>query len=81
MIADKKLGGMALLRNLRLMRNAQVLRETIPGARSRRCGWIVSRPIFSSRPRATRRIFEPELETAMLQSLKILSGFPAARGT
>jgi hypothetical protein len=25
--------------------------------------------------------FEPELETAMLQSLKILSGFPAARGS
>ena len=69
LIAERKLGGMALLRNLRLMQEAGVPRATIAGAiaamRSERV--LPFRFVTAARHAPD---FEPELEEAMLQSLK-----------
>jgi hypothetical protein len=69
LISEKKLGGLALLRNLRLMQNAQVPRETIAGAiEAMRTDRILPyRFIIAARYAPD---FEPELEAAMLKSVK-----------
>lgn len=68
LIADRKLGGLALLRNLRLMQAAEVPRATIAAAiaemRSERV--LPYRFITAARYAPD---FEPELEAAMLKSL------------
>lgn len=69
LIAEKKLGGLALLRNLRLMQQAGVERETIAKAISA----MRTERILPFRFIAAARYapdFEPELEDAMLKSLK-----------
>lgn len=69
LIAEKKLGGLALLRNLRLMQQAGVGRDTIAGAVA---AMKVDR-ILPYRFIAAARYapdFEPELEAAMLKSIK-----------
>lgn len=69
LIAEKKLGGLALLRNLRLMQRAGVERETIAkaiaGMRTERI--LPFRFITAARYAPD---FEPELEDAMLKSIK-----------
>ena len=69
LIAEKKLGGLALLRNLRLMQKAEVPRQIIAEAIEA----IRVERILPYRFIAAARYapdFEPELETAMLKSLK-----------
>lgn len=69
LIADKKLGSLALLRNLRLMQNAGVERATIAGA----LGEMRTDRILPFRFIAAARYapdFEEELESAMLKSIK-----------
>lgn len=69
LIGEKKLGGLALLRNLRLMTEAGVPRGVIAGAID---GMRVDR-ILPFRFIAAARYapdFEPELEAAMLKSVK-----------
>ncbi|MFK4508096.1 TROVE domain-containing protein [Bradyrhizobium daqingense] len=69
LIAEKKLGGLALLRNLRLMQNAQVPRETIAGAiEAMRTDRILPYRFITAARYAPD--FEPELEAAMLKSVK-----------
>jgi len=69
LIADKKLGGLALLRNLRLMQKAEVPRATISGAlAAMRTDRILPYRFISAARYAPD--FEPELEAAMLKSLK-----------
>ncbi|TCU67312.1 TROVE domain-containing protein [Bradyrhizobium sp. R2.2-H] len=69
LIAEKKLGGLALLRNLRLMQNAQVPRETIAGAiEAMRTDRILPYRFITAARYAPD--FEPELEAAMLKSIK-----------
>lgn len=69
LIAEKKLGGLALLRNLRLMQKAEVPRKTIADAiASMRTERILPYRFISAARYAPD--FEPELETAMLQSIK-----------
>jgi len=69
LIAEKKLGGMALLRNLRLMQNAQVPREVIAGAiEAMRTDRILPYRFITAARYAPD--FEPELEGAMLKSIK-----------
>ncbi|MCA1475154.1 TROVE domain-containing protein [Bradyrhizobium sp. NBAIM08] len=69
LIAERKLGGLALLRNLRLMQNAQVLRETIAGAiEAMRTDRILPYRFITAARYAPD--FEPELEAAMLKSIK-----------
>jgi hypothetical protein len=69
LIADKKLGGLALLRNLRLMQKAEVPRKTIAGAIAAiRTDRILPYRFISAARYAPD--FEPELEAAMLKSLK-----------
>lgn len=69
LIAEKKLGGLALLRNLRLMQNAQVQRETIAGAiEAMRTDRILPYRFITAARYAPD--FEPELEAAMLKSIK-----------
>ena len=58
LIAENKLGGLALLRNLRLMQKAEVPRRPLRRP-SRRCGPTASFPTASSRRRAMRRISSP----------------------
>ncbi len=68
LIADKKLGGLALLRNLRLMQSAEVPRSVIAGA----IDGMKTERILPYRFIAAARYapdFEPELEAAMLKSL------------
>jgi TROVE domain len=68
LIAEKNLGGLALLRNLRLMQNAGVERSTIAGA----IGAMRTDRILPYRFIAAARYapdFEPELEAAMLKSI------------
>ena len=69
LIADKKLGGLALLRNLRLMQKAGVERATIAGAiEAMRTDRVLPYRFIT----AARYVpdFEPELESAMLKSVK-----------
>lgn len=69
LISEKKLGGLALLRNLRLMQNAQVPRETIAGAiEAMRTDRILPYRFITAARYAPD--FEPELEAAMLKSIK-----------
>ncbi|MBR0776191.1 TROVE domain-containing protein [Bradyrhizobium diazoefficiens] len=68
LIAERKLGGLALLRNLRLMQNAQVPRETIAAAiEAMRTDRILPYRFITAARYAPD--FEPELETAMLKSV------------
>lgn len=69
LIAERKLGGLALLRNLRLMQNAQVPRETNAGAiEAMRTDRILPYRFITAARYAPD--FEPELEAAMLKSVK-----------
>jgi hypothetical protein len=69
LIAERKLGGLALLRNLRLMQNAQVQRGTIAGAiEAMRTDRILPYRFITAARYAPD--FEPELEAAMLKSVK-----------
>jgi hypothetical protein len=69
LIAERKLGGLALLRNLRLMQNAEVPRETIAGAiEAMRTDRILPYRFITAARYAPD--FEPELEAAMLKSVK-----------
>jgi hypothetical protein len=69
LIAEKKLGGLALLRNLRLMQNAQVPRETIASAiEAMRTDRVLPYRFITAARYAPD--FEPELEAAMLKSIK-----------
>ncbi|TGN89531.1 VWA domain-containing protein [Bradyrhizobium yuanmingense] len=69
LIAERKLGGLALLRNLRLLQNAQVPRETIAGAiEAMRTDRILPYRFITAARYAPD--FEPELEAAMLKSIK-----------
>ncbi|WP_061026478.1 TROVE domain-containing protein [Bradyrhizobium sp. CCH5-F6] len=69
LIAERKLGGLALLRNLRLMQTAQVPRETIVGAiEAMRTDRILPYRFITAARYAPD--FEPELEAAMLKSVK-----------
>ncbi|MBB4256866.1 MULTISPECIES: TROVE domain-containing protein [unclassified Bradyrhizobium] len=69
LIAERKLGGLALMRNLRLMQNAQVPRETIAGAiDAMRTDRILPYRFITAARYAPD--FEPELEAAMLKSVK-----------
>ena len=69
LIAEKKLGGLALLRNLRLMQKAEVPRETIAGAiEAMRVDRILPYRFITAARYAPD--FEPELEFAMLKSIK-----------
>jgi hypothetical protein len=68
LIGGKKLGGLALLRNLRLMQNAGVERGTIAGAiEAMRTDRILPYRFIAAARYAPD--FEPELEQAMLKSL------------
>lgn len=69
LILEKKLGGLALLRNLRLMQNAGVPRPTIAAAIvAMRTDHILPYRFIAAARYAPD--FEPELESAMLKSLK-----------
>ncbi|MDE2182935.1 MAG: TROVE domain-containing protein [Alphaproteobacteria bacterium] len=69
LIADGKLGGLALLRNLRLMQKEGVERTTIAGAiAAMRTDRILPFRFIAAARYAPD--FEPELESAMLKSLK-----------
>ncbi len=69
LIAERKLGGLALLRNLRLMETAGVPRETIAGAiEAMRVDRILPYRFIAAARYAPD--FEPELEDAMLRSVK-----------
>ncbi len=69
LIAEKKLGGLALLRNLRLMQKANVPRKTIAEAiEAMRVDRILPYRFIAAARYAPD--FEPELESAMLKSLK-----------
>jgi hypothetical protein len=69
LIAEKKLGGLALLRNLRLMQKADVPRETIEAAiEAMRVDRILPYRFITAARYAPD--FEPELEAAMLKSIK-----------
>lgn len=69
LIAERKLGGLALLRNLRLMQAAQVPRGTIAGAiEAMRTDRILPYRFITAARYAPD--FEPELEAAMLKSVK-----------
>ncbi|MBR0827908.1 TROVE domain-containing protein [Bradyrhizobium manausense] len=69
LIAERKLGGMALLRNLRLMQKAEVPRETIADAiEAMRTDRILPYRFITAARYAPD--FEPELEAAMLKSVK-----------
>jgi len=69
LIAEKKLGGLALLRNLRLMQKAEVPRATIAQAiEAMRTDRILPYRFIAAARYAPD--FEPELESAMLKSVK-----------
>lgn len=68
LIAGRKLGGLALLRNLRLMQNAGVERATIAEAiKAMRTDRVLPYRFIAAARYAPD--FEPELESAMLKSL------------
>jgi hypothetical protein len=69
LIEEKKLGGLALLRNLRLMQNADVPRAVIAGAiDAMRTDRVLPYRFITAARYAPD--FEPELEAAMLKSIK-----------
>ena len=69
LIAENRLGGLALLRNLRLMQKAEVPRQTIADAiEAMRTDRILPYRFITAARYAPD--FEPELESAMLKSLK-----------
>ena len=69
LIAEKKLGGLALLRNLRLMQKAQVPREAIAEAiLAMRADRVLPFRFIAAARHAPD--FEPELESAMLKSIE-----------
>ncbi len=69
LIAEKRLGGLALLRNLRLMQKAEVPRQTIADAiDAMRTDRVLPYRFITAARYAPD--FEPELESAMLKSLK-----------
>ena len=69
LIGENRLGGLALLRNLRLMQNAEVPRKTIAGAiHAMRTERILPYRFITAARYAPD--FEPELESAMLKSIK-----------
>ncbi|TWC07205.1 hypothetical protein FBZ93_101496 [Bradyrhizobium macuxiense] len=69
LIADNRLGGLALLRNLRLMQKAEVPRRTIAEAiDAMRTDRILPYRFITAARYAPD--FEPELEAAMLKSVK-----------
>jgi 60 kDa SS-A/Ro ribonucleoprotein len=69
LIGERKLGGLALLRNLRLMQKAEVPRSVIAGAiEAMRVDRILPYRFITAARYAPD--FEPELETAMLKSIK-----------
>jgi 60 kDa SS-A/Ro ribonucleoprotein len=69
LIAENKLGGLALLRNLRLMQKAEVPRKTIAGAiDAMRTDRVLPYRFITAARYAPD--FEPELESAMLKSVK-----------
>jgi hypothetical protein len=75
LIGEKKLGGLALLRNLRLMQNAGVGRETIAGAiTAMRVDRILPYRFIAAARYAPD--FEPELESAMLRSIEGYARLP-----
>ena len=76
LIAENRLGGVALLRNLRLMQKAEVPRRTIADAiEAMRTDRVLPYRFIT----AARYVpdFEPELESAMLKSLKGLVRLPS----
>jgi 60 kDa SS-A/Ro ribonucleoprotein len=69
LMSEKKLGGLALLRNLRLMQKAQVPRKTIADAiEAMRTDRILPYRFITAARYAPD--FEPELESVMLKSIK-----------
>jgi hypothetical protein len=69
LIAENKLGSLALLRNLRLMQKAEVPRKTIAGAiEAMRTDRVLPYRFITAARYAPD--FEPELESAMLKSVK-----------
>jgi len=69
LIAENKLGGLALLRNLRLMQKAEVPRRIIADAiEAMRTDRVLPYRFITAARYAPD--FEPELETAMLKSVK-----------
>jgi 60 kDa SS-A/Ro ribonucleoprotein len=75
LIGENRLGGLALLRNLRLMQKAQVPRKTIAAAiEAMRVDRILPYRFITAARYAPD--FEPELESAMLKSLKGLVRLP-----
>jgi 60 kDa SS-A/Ro ribonucleoprotein len=69
LIAENKLGGLALLRNLRLMQKAEVPRNVIAdGIAAMRTDRILPYRFITAARYAPD--FEPELESAMLKSIK-----------
>jgi 60 kDa SS-A/Ro ribonucleoprotein len=69
LIAENKLGGLALLRNLRLMQKAEVPRETIAHAiEAMRTDRILPYRFITAARYAPD--FEPEIESVMLKSIK-----------
>src|SRR3984885_7138488 len=76
LIAENRLGGLALLRNLRLMQKAEVPRSTIADAiAAMRTDRILPYRFITAARYAPD--FEPELEAAMLKSIK---GYARLRG-
>jgi 60 kDa SS-A/Ro ribonucleoprotein len=75
LIAEKRLGGLALLRNLRLMQRVEVARETIAGAiEAMRVERILPYRFITAARYAPD--FEPELEAAMLKSVRGYARLP-----
>ena len=75
LIAEKRLGGLALLRNLRLMQKAEVPRKTIAGAiEAMRTDRVLPYRFITAARYAPD--FEPELESAMLKSIKGYARLP-----
>ena len=75
LIAEKRLGGLALLRNLRLMQKAEVPRQTIADAiEAMRTDRILPYRFITAARYAPD--FEPELESAMLKSVKGYARLP-----
>jgi hypothetical protein len=75
LIAEKRLGGLALLRNLRLMQKAELLRQTIADAiEAMRTDRILPYRFITAARYAPD--FEGELESAMLKSVKGYAHLP-----
>jgi 60 kDa SS-A/Ro ribonucleoprotein len=75
LIGENKLGGLALLRNLRLMQKAEVPRKTIADAiEAMRTDRILPYRFITAARYAPD--FEPELESAMLKSVKGYARLP-----